>query len=204
MAPHVAPEAIGQSIMQPDPSDEPTGGPVSSSQVAAPMGGATMGGDEAELEALISQAEQELGLGEGDPEDYDDNSSDYGPGDFADDEVDRLKDEPEDESLLDPAMASAHGEAEEEVLEPKSKALTMNSSYKDIHDRLREIDRALSKKNEEFKNQPNPKTSDADYMLNKLSHNPQTMHPHGYKHGDNPLAMEDVVRNEWEKYKLGE
>ena len=201
--PPIAPEAIGQSIMQPDPSDEPTGGPVSSSQVAAPMGGATMGGDEAELEALISQAEQELGLGEGDPEDFDDEDEDPDAGDK---HMDRLRGL-EDESLLDPAMGSAHGEAEEEVLEPKSKALTMNSSYKDIHDRLREIDHALSKKNEEFKNQPDPKYSDTNYMTKKIAgglNKPKTMHPHGYKHGDNPLAMEDVVRNEWEKYKLGE
>lgn len=194
MEPHIAPEAIGQSVMMPDPSEEPTGGPSTSSQV----GGATMGGSEEELEALISDAESQLGLGEGDPEDYDDNSSDYGPGDFADDEVDRLKDEPEDESLLDLAMGSAHGEGD------KSKALTMNSSYKDIHDRLKEIDQALKSKNEEFANKPNPKTSDADYMLNKLSHNPQTMYKHSYKQGDNPMAMETVVRDEWEKFKLGE
>ncbi len=175
MAPHTAPEAIGQSVMQPDPSEEPTGGPSTSSQVAAPADGVAMGGSEDELESLMAQAEEELGLGA--PEE-------------------------EEESLLDPAMASAHGEEEmEDVLEPKAKALTMNSSYADIHERLKAIDQALKKKNEEFANKPDPKMSDTDYMLNKLSHNPKTMHKHSYKQGDNPMAMETIVREEWQKYK---
>jgi hypothetical protein len=185
--------------MMPDPSEEPTGGPSTSSQ----PGGATMGGSEEELEALISDAENELGLGEGDPED-DDGDSDYGPGDYADDQHDARRDEPgdmEDESLLDPAMGSAHGEGD------KSKALTMNSSYKDIHDRLREIDQALKAKNEEFANEPDPKYSDTNYMTKKLAgglNKPKTMYPNSYKQGDNPMAMEDVVKSEWEKFKLGE
>ena len=175
MEPHVAPEAIGQSVMQPDPSEEPTEGPSTSSQVAPPAGGVAMGGDEAELEALISQAEEELN-------------------------IPSMTDE-EEESMLDPAMGSAHGEG------GKAKALTMNSSYKDIHDRLREIDQALQKKNEEFKNQPDPKYSDTNYMTKDLAgglNKPKTMHKHSYKQGDNPMAMEAVVKSEWEKFKLGE
>lgn len=174
MAAPVAPEAIGQSVMQPDPSEEPTEGPSTSSQVAAPMGGVAMDGDQEELEALISDAENELGIDT--PEE-------------------------EEESLLDPAMGSAHGEGD------KSKALTMNSTYKDIHDRLREIDQALKAKNEEFKNQPDPKYSDTNYMTKDLAgglNKPKTMHKHSYKQGDNPMAMEATVRSEWEKFKLGE
>ena len=190
MAPHVAPEAIGQSVMMPDPSEEPTGGPSTSSQVAAPMGG-----DVDELESLISDAEQELGLGEGDPED---DEEDDNPFDTVDDIPDHRYNEEEDESLLDPAMGSAHGEG---------KALTMNSTYKDIHDRLREIDQALKAKNEEFANEPDPKYSDTNYMTKDLAgglNKPKTMHKHSYKQGDNPMAMETVVRDEWEKFKLGE
>lgn len=198
MEPHVAPEAVGQSVMMPDPSEEPTGGPSTSSQVAPPMGGAAMGGSEEELEALISDAENELGLGEGDPED---DEEDDNPFDTVDDIPDHRYNEEEDESLLDPAMGSAHGEGD------KSKALTMNSSYKDIHDRLREIDRALAKKNEEFANEPDPKYSDTNYMTKKIAgglNKPKTMYPNSYKQGDNPMAMETVVRDEWEKFKLGE
>lgn len=243
MAPHTAPEGIGQSVMQPDPSEEPTEGPSTSSQVAPPMSGVEMGGDEAELEALISDAEAELGitdLEEGpmdlksilskhklafdawkrgreidhDPEffqdlfDYYSDQMPYGvqkgrEGDPAYWIDTQLSQEVggQDESLLDPSMGSAHGEGE------KSKALTMNSSYKDIHDRLREIDQALQKKNEEFKNQPNPKMSDTNYMTKDLAgglNKPKTMHKHSYKQGDNPMAMEAVVKSEWEKFKLGE
>ena len=196
--PPMAPETMGQDPMMPDPSDEDIGTGGIMNPPAGQSGGATMSGSQEELESLLSQAEEELGLSETDPED---DSSDYGPGDFADDEVDRLKDEPEDESLLDPAMGSAHGEGEE------TKALTMNSSYKDIHDRLREIDRALAKKNEEFKNEPNPSMKDTNYMTKDLAgglNKPKTMHKHSYKQGDNPMAMEATVRSEWEKYKLGE
>ncbi len=189
MEPHVAPEAIGQSVMMPDPSEEPTGGPSTSSQVASPTGGVAMGGSEEELEALISDAENELGLGEGDPED--DEEDDDNPFDTVDDIPDHRYNE----------------EPEEDVLVSKSKALTMNSSYKDIHDRLREIDQALKKKNEEFANQPDPKYSDTNYMTKDLAgglNKPKTMHKHSYKQGDNPMAMETVVRDEWEKFKLGE
>ena len=194
MAPHTAPEAIGQSVMMPDPSEEPTGGPSTSSQ----PGGATMGGSEEELEALISDAENDLGLGEGDPED---DEEDDNPFDTIDDIPDHRYNEEEDESLLDPAMGSAHGEGD------KSKALTMNSSYKDIHDRLREIDQALKQKDEDFANKPDPKMSDTNYMTKKIAgglNKPKTMYPNSYKQGDNPMAMETVVRDEWEKFKLGE
>ena len=104
MAPHTAPEAIGQSVMMPDPSDGPSEGPSTSSQVAPSMdGGVAMGGDEAELEALISQAEEELGLG---------------------------ADEEEEESMLDPAMGSAHGSV---AAGGENKALTANINLKDIN-----------------------------------------------------------------------
>lgn len=199
--PPIAPETMGKSPMMSDPSDESIG----TGGVMNPPAGATMGGDKSELEELIAQAEEDLGLDEGDPEDDDNNSSDYGPGDFADDEVDRLKDEPEDESLIDPAMASAHGEEVEDMLEPK--ALTINSSYADIHERLKAIDRALKKKNEEFKNQPDTK----EYPISRLTHTDtggqdksKTMYKHSYKQGDNPMAMETIVREEWQKFKDGE
>ena len=245
MEPHVAPEAIGQSVMQPDPSEEPTDGPSTSSQVAPPAGGVAMGGSEDELEELISQAEEELGLGseeleegpmdlnsilakhklafnawkrgreiDNDPEffqdlfDYYSDQMPYGvqkgregdPAYWIDAQLSK-EIGGQDESMLDPAMGSAHSEGD------KAKALTMNSSYKDIHDRLREIDQALQKKNEEFKNQPNPKMSDTNYMTKDLAgglNKPKTMHKHSYKQGDNPMAMETVVRSEWEKFKLGE
>lgn len=347
MAPHTAPEAIGQSVMMPDPSEGPSNGPSTSSQVAPPAGGVSMGGSEDELESLISQAEEELGLGEVEMEgagsvvanvrdtikdiyngasrgedmtdniadelgDYFDavqnsadvylkkayimmrDAADADPASQAtaakkaldllgDDDLDvnsdadnarqdyydlkgwdknsmeegqmdlnsilkkhslafaswkrggDIQDDPEffqdlfdyysdempygvqkgrdgdpaywidnqlsqeiggqDESMLDPAMGSAHGEG---------KALTMNSSYKDIHDRLREIDRALAKKNEEFANQPNPKMSDTNYMTKDLAgglNKPKSMHKHSYKQGDNPMAMETIVREEWQKFK---
>lgn len=175
MAPHTAPEAVGQSVMMPDPSDEPTNGPSTSSQVAAPADGVAMGGDEAELEALISSAEEELGLGAGEEE--------------------------EEESMFDPAMGSAHGSM---AADKEEKALHANSTYKEIHDRLREIDQALKNKNEEFKNQPNPKMSDTNYMTKDLAgglNKPKTMHKHSYKQGDNPMAMETIVREEWQKFK---
>lgn len=241
MAPHVAPEAIGQSVMMPDPSEEPTGGPSTSSQVAPPADEMTMGGSEEELESLISQTEEELGitdLEEGpmdlnsilkkhklsfdgwkrgrpidnDPEffqdlfDYYSDQMPYGvqkgregdPAYWIDGQLSKDIGMEEDESLLDPAMGSAHGEG---------KALTANSNLKDIHDRLREIDQALKSKNEEFANKPNPKMSDTNYMTKDLAgglNKPKTMHKHSYKQGDNPMAMETVVRSEWEKFKLGE
>jgi hypothetical protein len=88
--------------------------------------------------------------------------------------------------------------------EQESKGLTMNSSYKDIHDRLREIDQALSKKHEEFKNIPDPKYSSTEYMTKDLAgglNKPKTMSKHSYKQGDNPMAMEEAVMSEWEEYK---
>ena len=270
--PPMAPETMGQDPMMPDPSEEEaisTGGimnPPAGQSGGAGMGSVEMGGDQAELEALISQAEEDLGLSEQDPEDDEEDDNPY---DTVDDIPDHrynespmdltsilkkhslafaswkrggdIQDDPEffqdlfdyysdempygvqkgregdpaywidnqlsqeiggqDESLLDPAMGSAHGEGSE------SKALTMNSSYKDIHDRLREIDRALAKKNEEFKNEPNPSMKDTNYMTKDLAgglNKPKTMHKHSYKQGDNPMAMEATVRSEWEKYKLGE
>lgn len=181
MEPHSAPEAEGGDVMMPDPSDEDigTGGimsPPAGQSGGAPMGGAAMGGAPDELEELISQAEEELGVNA--PEE-------------------------EEESLLDPAMGSAHGSS----AAGESKALKANSSYKEIHDRLREIDRALQKKNEEFKNQPDPKMSDVNYMTKDLAgglNKPKTMHKHSYKQGDNPMAMETIVREEWQKFKGGE
>jgi hypothetical protein len=44
----------------------------------------------------------------------------------------------------------------------------------------------------EWANDPDPELKDVDYMVNKLAggpNRPQQMTPHGYKHGDNPLAM---------------
>ena len=249
--PPMAPETMGADPMMPDPSDEDigTGGimnpPAGQSGGSSAPSGIQMGGDQAELEALLSQAEEELGLSENDPEDDEDDN----PFDTVDDIPDhRYNEEPEEEeeSLLDPAMGSAHGEEtegtwgtaggaalgamaggplgaaagaiagdkltgdsteKEDVLEPKAKALTMNSSYKDIHDRLREIDRALQKKNEEFKNEPDPSMKDTNYMTKKIAgglNKPKTMYPDSYKQGDNPMAMETVVREEWQKYKDGE
>ena len=198
MAPHVAPEAIGQSVMQPDPSEEPTGGPSTSSQVAPPMGGATMSGDADELESLISQAEEKLGLEGGDPTDTPDDDDDWRADLDTDSDADLARQDYYDLKGWDKHSMEEEGE---------TKALTMNSSYKDIHDRLREIDRALAKKNEEFANQPNPKMSDTNYMTKDLAgglNKPKTMHKHSYKQGDNPMAMEAVVRSEWEKFKLGE
>lgn len=216
MSPPTAPEAIGQNVMQPDPSEGPSNGPSTSSQVAPPMTGVSIGGDEAELEALISQAEEELGLNDmeegpnlnqyarsASPED-DNKFNKFGNSDDDDDwrdDLDSYSDGSPDESLLDPAMGSAHGEGGE------SKALNANSNLKDIHARLREIDRALQRKNEEFKNQPDPKYSDTNYMTKDLAgglNKPKAMHKNSYKQGDNPMAMEDILRDEWERYKLEE
>lgn len=147
MEPHVAPEAIGQNIMQPDPSEGPTDGPSTSSQV---------GGD-----STITPMPT--------------------PEEFSDEEVE-----------------------EEEMDGQKSKGLTMNSTYKEIHDRLREIDQALNKKHEDFKNMPDPKYSDTEYMTKDLAgglNKPKTMSKHSYKQGDNPMAMEDIIMSEWEQYK---
>lgn len=44
----------------------------------------------------------------------------------------------------------------------------------------------------EWANDPDPELKDVDYMVNKLAgglNRPQKMTPHGYRHGDNPLAM---------------
>jgi len=45
----------------------------------------------------------------------------------------------------------------------------------------------------EWANDPDPELKDTDYMVNKLAgglNRPQKMTPHGYRNGDNPLAME--------------
>jgi hypothetical protein len=45
----------------------------------------------------------------------------------------------------------------------------------------------------EWANDPDPELKDVDYMVNKLAggpNRPQKMTPHGYRNGDNPLAME--------------
>jgi len=209
MAPHTAPEAIGQSIMMPDPSDGPSNGPSTSSQVAPPMGGATMSGSEEELESLISDAEKELGIDQYSDDDWRkdldvDSDADRERQDYYDLKGwDKDPSSHEEESMLDPAMGSASGAAGGAA---PAKALHANSTYKDIHDRLREIDQALQKKNEEFKNQPDPKYSDTNYMTKKIAgglNKPKTMHKHSYKQGDNPMAMETVVREEWQKFKDG-
>lgn len=224
MEPPSAPEAIGQSVMMPDPSEEPTGGPSTSSQPGAPMGGAVMGGDEDELESLISDAEKELGIDKDQDADDDwrkdldvDSDADLARRDYYDlkgwDRDPSSMEGEEEESMLDPSIGSAHGsvaaggEEAEDMLEPKTKALTMNSTYKDIHDRLREIDQALKKKNEEFANQPDPKYSDTEYMTKDLAgglNKPKAMSKHSYKQGDNPMAMETVVREEWQKFRDSE
>ena len=46
--------------------------------------------------------------------------------------------------------------------------------------------------------------SDTNYMTKDLAgglNKPKTMHKHSYKQGDNPMAMETIVREEWQKFK---
>ena len=49
---------------------------------------------------------------------------------------------------------------------------------------------------EEYANEPNPDVADAETQMNTLSGGlgkQQTMHKHGYKQGDNPLAMHEEI-----------
>ena len=64
----------------------------------------------------------------------------------------------------------------------------------DDHDMEPKDDEGDDKDDEkkEWANDPDPELKDTDYMVNKLAggfNRPQHMTPHGYKHGDNPLAM---------------
>jgi len=197
MAPHTAPEAIGQSVMMPDPSEAPTGGPSTSSQVAPP---------DMEEGPNLNQFAGPDHIDWGD----DDEESDP-------DEFDRMRDEPgdvEDECAIMPTSDNP-GVIQPPVAKDDNKSLTANSSFKEIHDRLKAIDQALSSKNKEYgsekdesyQNEPDPKYSDIEYMTKDLAgglNKPKTMYPKSYKQGDSPMAMENTIMSEWEKFKLGE
>lgn len=243
MEPPVAPEAIGQNIMQPDPSDAPTGGPSTSSQpgaadldggVGGGLGGGMpdMGGEEMEMvplpdpEGMVDEAPGDLNsvlskhrqafmnwknggdIGDDDAFfqdlfDYYANSGEMPYG------VQKARDGDPYNWIHDRLSQEVGGSMDEEqpTVPEKSKGLSMNSSYKEIHDRLREIDQALSKKHNEFKNMPDEKYSSTDYMTKDLAgglNKPKTMSKDSYKQGDNPMAMEDIVMDEWKKFKISE
>jgi hypothetical protein len=57
----------------------------------------------------------------------------------------------------------------------------------------------------EWANDPDPEFKDTDYMVNKLAgglNRPQKMTPHGYRNGDNPLAMEGAELRAYIKAEL--
>lgn len=57
----------------------------------------------------------------------------------------------------------------------------------------------------EWANDPDPELKDTDYMVNKLAgglNKPKQMTPHGYRQGDNPLAMESAELRAYIKAEL--
>lgn len=60
---------------------------------------------------------------------------------------------------------------------------------------------------DEWANEPEEETKDADYMLNKLAggiNRPKTMYQHSYRQGDNPMAMEGEELRTWVKNELAQ
>lgn len=60
---------------------------------------------------------------------------------------------------------------------------------------------------ESWANQDDPEYKDVDYMTKDLAgglNRPKKMVKHSYKQGDNPMAMEESLMAEYQKFKLGE
>lgn len=77
----------------------------------------------------------------------------------------------------------------------------------DDHDMEPKDDKGDDKDDEkkEWANDPDPELKDTDYMVNKLAgglNKPKQMTPHGYRNGDNPLAMEGADLRAYIKTEL--
>lgn len=60
---------------------------------------------------------------------------------------------------------------------------------------------------EDWANQDDPEYKDVDYMTKDLAgglNRPKKMVKHSYKQGDNPMAMEESLMAEYQKFKTGQ
>lgn len=116
----------------------------------------------------------------------------YGTDDgFGDDDTFDGEEEPKQAKSIDPGVAAVVG-----YLASKNK----NSGKEKVTD-----------ESGNFENRPDPSYQSQDYMNNTLaqgSDEPQRMHKHGYRNGDNPLAMKEGLQgrlaNLYQEVKLRE